>query len=134
MLCMEKIERRVGAADPDRGLWFCDGPCGVGIFRSGYTLAALLSSVDVPGGDGSWIAAQSLGIFHWNFRGGPLGLCEHCFDELLLGWPATARRMDSHGSCGQAGFADCGTSLVLQLTFDNRLRMGVFATEREISG
>src|SRR5215469_149311 len=121
-----------GVADTNWRLRFCISSRGVGVFRSGHTLAALLSSVDVPRSDGAGAEAEPLGIFHRDFRGGPLGLREHCCDEFLLGWPAAARGMDSLGSCGQARFADCGSRLVLQFTADYRLRVGVLTTEGEI--
>jgi len=117
--------RRPGSRDPVWSEYFHLSVGGIRVLGGRYSMAAFLSGMDVPSDHCAEFERQSMGIFHWNFRGRVLGLYQYLRDYLLLQWTSTACAVVSHWAFGQAGSLDLSTCMVLQFTGDNRLLVGV---------
>src|SRR5579864_9040392 len=96
--------RRAGVAVCYRRRLLCSRAAAVRGLGRFDPLAALLSGVDVPRDDHFGAAQEPLGIFHWNFRGGPVGLHEHLRDDVLLQWSAAAFALDPYRPPRPSGF------------------------------
>lgn len=93
----------------------------------GHPLASFFPGLDVCHYDHPCLPSQSLGLFHWIVRRGPLGLHQYFRNHFPLQRSAGAVPMDSLRTPGPAGSADCHTRVAFQFSCGRRVLVGLLA-------